>query len=108
MAKPDTPPTIDFNLDAAIAEATGAPFTFAFKGKPWTLPAMRDLDVWPMLDAAPQGDLAVVQVVLKAAFGDRWEEFRSHPMPRKGLSGLFEAYRKHSDADLGESSASSS
>ncbi|MFF3671686.1 hypothetical protein [Microtetraspora malaysiensis] len=108
MAKPDTPSQINFNLDAAIAEAQGEPFTFAFKGKPWTLPAMRDLDVWPMLDAAEKGDLAVVQVVFKAAFGNRWEEFRQHPMPRGGLSGLFEAYRKHSDEDLGESSASSS
>ncbi|MGI5493818.1 hypothetical protein [Microtetraspora malaysiensis] len=108
MANPDKPADIDFNLDAAIAEAKGKPFTFAYRGRRWTLPAMRELDMWPLLDQLENGDLAVMRATLTAAFGDQWEEFRSHPMPTAGLNALFKAYREHSDADMGESQASSS
>ncbi|MFF4779408.1 hypothetical protein ACFY05_41995 [Microtetraspora fusca] len=108
MAKPDKPAGIDFNLDAAIAEAASKPFTFAYKGKSWTLRPMGELDIWPLIDQIENGDLALMRATLTEAFGDQWEEFREHPMPGAGLNALFKAYQEHSDANMGESQASSS
>jgi len=89
-----------FDLDALIAEKKHLPFTFTFADREWTLPHMDDLDVWPLVEAADGGDLAASVAVLETALGGDWVEFRSHPMPRAGMTALFERYVKHSEGTL--------
>jgi hypothetical protein len=102
---PDDQP-FDFNLDAVEAEANATAWRMHAHGRRWTLEHMAELDVWAMLDGANRGDLDAMVAILSQAFGDDWNEFRSHKLPRHKLQALFNAYTKHCGADMGESQAS--
>lgn len=86
-----------FDLDAAIAEATGEPFQFRYAGRDWAMcaPGLVPLD---MLDAAESGTLDPVKEVLRFAFdqidesGDTWREFDA--VPNKSVSAYNELFKK--------------
>lgn len=104
-ARPDDKP-FDFNLDAARTEADLSPFVIQWAGRRWTLAHMQTLDVWPLADAAEQGDLAATRAAFSAALGEDWPEFQKHPLPQYKMAALFNAYQKHCGITAGESPAS--
>ncbi|MFJ4799204.1 hypothetical protein [Kitasatospora purpeofusca] len=96
----------DFNLDAVQAAAELRPFTVQHAGRRWTFEHMDTLNAWPLLAAADGGDVAAMLGIFDQALGDQWQDFRSRPMPRHKLNALFDAYRTHCGAAVGESPAS--
>lgn len=111
-SKPDDE-VFDLNLNAVEAESDLRPFLFmwASKSNPnrrFTMAHMEELDVWPLMVAAGQGDAAAMAGIFRVALGDeQWEEFRKTPLPQYKLKALFRSYQKHSGAEPGESPASS-
>lgn len=112
-AKPADGEVFEFNLNAVEAESTLAPFRFMWASKDdpnrrLTMQHMEGLDVWPLMAAAEGGDAGAMAGIFKTALGGDWEEFRKTPLPQFKMKALFDAYRKHSGVESGESEASSS
>lgn len=102
----------DFNLNAVEAETELKPFRFLWASKQdpnrrLTMQHMESLNVWPLMEAAEGGDAGAMAGIFRTALGEDWEEFRKTPLPQYKMRALFNAYKKHSGADSGESGASS-
>lgn len=106
-SKPADDQPFDFNLDAVKAEVDLTPFRVHFGGKRFEFTHMQALNSWDALAAAEGGELSVVTESMKLALGDQWEDFQRVPLPQYKLMPLFNAWRKHSGVESGESEASS-
>lgn len=102
---PDNQP-FDLNLDTLKSEEELEPYRLHAHGRRWVLAHMDDLDVWGLIDGAQKGDFEAAIAVLKAAFGNDWEAFISHPMKRYKFRELYNKYTEHCGMTPGESSAS--
>lgn len=106
-AKPADDDVFDFNLDTLKSEVELLPFRVHFGGKRWVFTNMQALDAWDLLAAAADGDAGAVVGAMKLALGDQWDDFRKLGMPQWKVMPLFNAWKKHSGAEPGESKASS-
>jgi len=103
----------DFDLNAVAAESDLRPFRFLWASKQnpnrrLTMQHMEALDVWPLMDAAEQGDAGAMAGIFRTALGnEQWAEFRKTPLPQYKMKALFDAYRAHCGQQPGESPASS-
>lgn len=94
-----------FNLDAVLAEETGAPFSFTFGGEDYDLPPHVDLMVVAAMQDSRLGD------GLRKLLGPKqWERMQASEatFDERALTALLEAYMAHVGTTVGESSASTS
>ncbi|MEV7867486.1 hypothetical protein AB0P17_15595 [Streptomyces sp. NPDC088124] len=112
ISKPADDDVFDFDLNAVEAESELRPFRFLWKSKTdpnrrLTMQHMEGLNMWPLLAAADQGDVAAIMSVFRIALGDDWKAFHETPLPQYKMQALFKAYQKHCGQKPGESAASS-
>ncbi|GGP56060.1 hypothetical protein [Streptomyces abikoensis] len=105
-ARDDQP--FDFNLDAVQAEVDLSPWRVHWAGRRWEFAHMQALNVWELVEAAEAGDTQAMVGIFKAALGGQWQDFHATPLPQYKLRALFDAYRRHSGLEPGESGASAS
>lgn len=104
--RPDDKP-FDFNLDAVKAEVDLSPFVVQWGGRRWTFAHAQTINIWPMIEAAEQGDLAATRATFQGALGDEeWAAFQRQALPQYKMAALFNAYQKHCGITVGESPAS--
>jgi hypothetical protein len=100
--KPDV-----FNLDAVKAEVDLTPFKFTFKGRPYEIPHLSDLDAFHMLTAfGEKGEAVGLFNVLRRALGDKEEQLRKAGMRGWQFNQLLKAWQKHAGVEPGESEGS--
>ena len=92
-----------FDLDAVIAEATGAPYEFTFGGETFTLPPDADVFAVQKMAAGEIGD------ALKLLLGsDQYARMETMPgtFGVKAFEALMTDYMRHVGSSVGESQAS--
>ncbi len=92
-----------FDLDAAIADATGEAFPFTWGGQAYELPSFSSIpadELIGALDGTPAEQLAVIRRHL-GDIGDR-----VFALPLGAVNALFEAWMRHSGLGPGEAAAS--
>lgn len=94
-----------YNLDAAIAEAAGEPFTFTFRDRQWQLPPVGELSIAQLstIDEGFDGFLAVVRQIDADLADELNDNLNGH-----GFAKMSEAWMNHSGTTPGESLASPS
>jgi hypothetical protein len=91
------------DLDALNDEANGAPYTFKFGGKTYSMAAGEDAD-WRVLDALDKGDLAQA---FKYLLGDeQYATFSSRPVSLRTFKRLLNEWSKFRGDVSGEGSDS--
>lgn len=96
---------MSFDLDAAVRESLGTPFTFKLGGKEFTLPHQKDVDKSSLVlaDGNP-GQYAMDS--LRIALGDQWDAFDEIALSVSGVDKLYAAWNEHCGVEAGESQAS--
>ncbi len=71
---------VDLNLDAYKASADLEPFTVVLGGKPYQFTHIDELPAWDVMDGFVAGEAAATTKILQLALGDKYTEFRKHPL----------------------------
>lgn len=97
-----------YDLDAAIREDRGEPFTFKFGGQEFTLPHQKDVDKTTLLVADGEGGSAILDSLRIALGNEQWGRFDAIPLSIDGVNKIYAAWNEHSGVTSGEDSASTS
>jgi hypothetical protein len=96
----------EYDLDAAVAEVSGASLRFRWKGESWVLKHMGSLD-WRVTEAANQGDVEAVRTAFRYGMGaEQFDRFELVEQDTDAMSLLFSRWLRHAGTSQGESPAS--
>jgi hypothetical protein len=92
------------------AEAGGEPFPFEYQGEKFTIPHVRDMDVFAVrqviADATNEDDL-MVNLYKQAMGPEQFDQLKALGLTQHVFANLVMAWRRHCGLEEGESSASS-
>lgn len=97
-----------YDLDAAIREELGEPFSFTLGRQEFVLPHQKDVDKRSLLIADQEGGSAILDSLKLALGAEQWERFDAIPLSIAGIEKLYVAWNEHSGVTSGEGSASTS